>query len=61
MTKPRTYYQLIPEKDKEALPTIEALIGSDIKGFCPDYLKEVISIVACHVRKEEKAAPLHNK
>lgn len=56
--KVRTYYQLMPEKVKEALPTIEALIGSDIKGFCPDYLKEVISIVACHVRKEEEAAPL---
>ena len=56
--KVRTYYQLMPEKVKEALPTIEGLIGPDIKGFCPDYLKEVISIVARHVRKEEEAAPL---
>lgn len=58
MTKPRTYYQLIPETVKEALPTIEGLIEPDIKGYCRDYLKEVISIVACHVRKDEEAAPL---
>ena len=56
--KVRTYYQLMPEKVKEALPTIEGLIEPDIKGYCRDYLKEVISIVACHVRKDEEAAPL---
>lgn len=61
MTKPRTYYQLIPETVKEALPTIEGLIEPDIKGYCRDYLKEVISIVACHVRKDEEAAPLKIK
>lgn len=54
----RTYYQLMPEKVKEALPAIEALISPEIKGYCRDYLKEVVSIVACHVRKDEEATPL---
>lgn len=54
----RAYYQLIPEKIKEALPAIEALISPEIKGYCREYLKEVVSIVACHVRKDEEAAPL---
>jgi len=52
------YYQLMPSKVKEALPTIDSLIGSEIAGYCRDYLKEVVSIVACHVRKDEEAAPL---
>lgn len=56
--KARTYYQLIPSKVKEALPTIEALIQPEVKGYCGDYLNEVISIVACHVRKDEEATPL---
>lgn len=48
----------MPSKVKEALPTIDSLIGSEIAGYCRDYLKELISIVACHVRKDEEAAPL---
>jgi len=58
MKKGRPYYQLMPEKVKEALPAIDSLISAEIKGYCLDYLKEIISIVACHVRKEEEATPL---
>lgn len=39
-------------------PTISELIKPTIKGFSEDNLKEVISIVACHVRKDDGAAPL---
>ena len=56
--KGQQYYQLMPSKVKEALPTIDSLVGSEIAGYCRDYLKEVVSIVACHVRKDEEAAPL---
>jgi hypothetical protein len=58
MTKGRTYYQLMPERIKEALPTIDGLIAPEIAGYCRDYLQEVISVVACHVRKNEEASPL---
>lgn len=58
MTKPRTYYQLMPERIKEALPTIEALIRPEITGYCSDYLKEVISILCYQLRKDEEAAPI---
>ena len=58
MSKPRKYYQLIPEKLKAALPTIEPLIRSMIPGYCRDYLFETISIVALHVRKDEGKTPL---
>ena len=58
MNKPRKYYQLIPEKLKAALPTIEPLIRSMIPGYCRDYLLETISIVALHVRKDEGKTPL---
>lgn len=56
--KSRPYYQLMPEKVKEALPTIEEIISPEIKGYSRDCLKEVISIVAVHVRKDEEATPL---
>jgi hypothetical protein len=52
------YYQLMPSKVKEALPTIEALIAPLIKGYKREYLIETFSIVACHVRRDEEAAPL---
>lgn len=61
MVVDRKYYQVIPKKVNEALPTLEALIAGEIKGFNPDYLKEVISIVACHVRKNDEATPLKMK
>jgi len=52
------YYQLIPEKVLQQLPAIEALLRPEIKGFSPDYLKEVISIVACHIQKDCDETPL---
>jgi hypothetical protein len=51
-----TYYQLIPEKVNNLLWALEQFIG--IKGYDRDYLKEIISLVAIHVRKDEEAAPL---
>jgi len=56
--KQKKYYQLMPEKLKAALPTIEPLIRSMIPGYCRDYFFEVISIVALHVRKDEGKTPL---
>jgi len=58
MQATRTYYQLMPSKVKDSLHVIESLISGEIKGYCRDYLKEVISIVACHVRRDEEATPL---
>lgn len=52
------YFQLIPEKVNNLLWALEQLI--DIKGYNRDYLKEVISIVACHVRKDGEDAPLRS-
>lgn len=50
------YFQLIPEKVNNLLWALEQLI--DIKGYNRDCLKEVLSIVALHVRKDEEATPL---
>ena len=50
------YYQLVPEKVNNLLWAIEQLI--DIQGYDRDNLKEVISLVAIHVRKDGEAAPL---
>jgi hypothetical protein len=58
MNQGKTYYQLIPEKVYKNLSTISDLLSPDIKGFSIDNLKEVISIIACHVRKDERPAPL---
>jgi hypothetical protein len=58
MNQGQKYYQLIPEKVYNNLSTISDLLSPDIKGFSIDNLKEVISIVACHVRKEDGPAPL---
>lgn len=52
------YYQLIPEKVIQNLPVIEKLLSAEIKGYNSDYLKEVISIVACNVRKDDEDPPL---
>jgi hypothetical protein len=52
------YYQLIPEKIVNELPVIAELLKHSIKGFSIDYLKEIISIVACHIRKDEGSTPL---
>lgn len=54
MNQVQKYYQLIPEKIFQNLNTIEDLLSPGIKGFSIDNLKEIISIVACHVRKDDK-------
>ena len=58
MNQVKKYYQLIPEKVCQDLFLIEDLIISRIKGFTRDNLKEIISIVACHVRKDGEPAQL---
>jgi hypothetical protein len=58
MKQVKTYYQLIPEKVFQNLKCIEDLISPEIKGYSSDNLKEVISIVACHIRKDENCTPL---
>ncbi|MCU0473398.1 MAG: hypothetical protein MUC93_08545 [Bacteroidales bacterium] len=54
MISKRSYYQLIPEKVYQNLSVIENSLRPEIKGYSTDYLKEIISIVACHVRKDDK-------
>jgi len=61
MNQLKTYYQLIPEKVYQNISLIEDLLRSDIKGYSTDNLKEIISIVACHVRKEGDSAQLQIK
>jgi hypothetical protein len=58
MKKGATYYQLVPEKVFQNISVIEDLLKPGIKGYSTDNLKEVISIVACHIRKEENCTPL---
>jgi hypothetical protein len=58
MTDKRTYYQLIPEKVYNNLSVISDLLHPDIKGFSIDNLKEIISIIACHIQKSDGFAPL---
>jgi hypothetical protein len=40
------------------MQVIEELLKPEIKGFSPDCLKEVISILSCHIREEDGSAPL---
>jgi hypothetical protein len=58
MDQDNKYYQLIPEKVFQNLPTISDLLGPEIKGYSIDNLKEIISIIACHIRKDEDCTPL---
>jgi len=53
----KKYIQLIPEKVYNELPTISELISPAIKGFSEDNLKEIISIIACHLRRDEDDGP----
>ena len=53
MSQGNKYYQLIPEKVFQDLFFIEDQIKPRIKGYSIDNLKEVISIIAFHVRKED--------
>lgn len=48
----------MPEKVYQSLSFIEDLIGPEIKGYSLDNLKEVISIVACHIREDQNRTPL---
>ena len=62
MNTRKSYYQLIPGKVFQELQSIENLLRPEIKGFSPDYLKEVISIIACHTRKDDKEdSPLRSE
>jgi len=54
----KSYYQLIPEKIYQHLDEIDGLLKPEIKGYSSDNLKEVISIVACHIRKDDEPAQL---
>jgi hypothetical protein len=58
MTEQKKYYQILPEKIFQNLSVIEDLLRPGIKGFSLDNLKEIISIIACHVRKDNQATPL---
>ncbi len=58
MNTGKIYYQLIPEKVLQNLSVISNLIEPEIKGFSIDNLKEIISIIACHIRKDENCTPL---
>lgn len=42
----------------ESLDVINDLLRPEIKGYCPDNLKEVISILAIHNRKDQENTPL---
>lgn len=50
--KPK-YFQLVPEKVWHEFPIIESLLMQEIKGYSSDNLKEIISIVASHNRKDK--------
>ena len=52
------YYQLIPAKVLNDSELISEIIKPTIKGFSPDYLGEVISIIACHSRDNNEPTPL---
>lgn len=54
----RNYYQILPEKVYQELSEIVDLIRPEIIGFKLDYLKEVISVIACNVRKDNEDPPL---
>lgn len=52
------YSQLIPEKVFKELDSICQVIEPNIKGFNTDCLCEVISVIACHTRKDNEPTPL---
>ena len=58
MQSGQKYYQIIPAKVFYRLDSIEDSLKPEIKGFCPDNLKEVLSIISCHVQKSDGTAPL---
>jgi hypothetical protein len=56
--KKPTYCLLMPEKIYLNFSLIEDLLRPEIKGYCSDYLKEVISIIACNIRKNEESTQI---
>ena len=58
MKKNNNYHQLIPVKVLKNFHWIAATISSKINGYSDDNLKEVISIVSCHIHKEKETAQL---
>lgn len=54
----RKYLQIMPERVHQELSIIEDLLKPEIKGYSFDYLKEVISILACHIPKDDNCTPL---
>jgi hypothetical protein len=58
MKNEKRYSQLIPEKVWQSFSAIEDLIKPEIKGYSSDNLKEIISIVACHTRKDKGSSQL---
>lgn len=58
MNSKKKYYQLIPENVINIIPDLSELLMPEIKGYSEDCLKEVISIVASHTRKDENCTPL---
>lgn len=55
------YYQLIPYKINNDFQQIEAEVKLQIKGYQADYLRQMISIVAWHIRKDMGYARLNMK
>lgn len=58
MTDAKPYYQLVPANVLNSINDIEAVIMPKIKGYKREYLYEVVSILASHVRKDNKPAQL---
>ena len=56
------YYLLIPQTVKDNWDGIEEFVRSkNIKAYNEDYLKEIISIIALHTRKDDNTAKLNVK
>jgi len=51
------YFYCIPEKVQNLLPDIEEK-PPEISGFCIDYLKEILSIISIHIKKDNQGANL---
>lgn len=49
------YFQLLPEKVFQNFIDIESCIKSEIKGYSSDNMKEIISIISCHIHKPDES------
>jgi len=55
------YYLLIPQTVKDNWDGIEEFVrNKNIKAYNEDYLKEIISLIALHTRKDNNSAKLNN-